>query len=234
MNTSSMDLPKIITVDGPSGSGKGTLCSLLARELDWPLLDSGAIYRIVGLAAVDAGLDLSDPAPLVELSKGLSIRFAAAEPGKTTRIFLQKDSCESEITDAIRSETVGSAASQVAALPDVRAALLDLQKQFATSKGLIADGRDMGTVVFPNAPIKVFLTASAQARAQRRYKQLQSKGEAGSLAALLQEIQARDDRDMNRSAAPLKPAEDALVLDSTKLSIDEVFEAVMAQVKSRI
>jgi cytidylate kinase len=229
MNTATLSAP-VIAIDGPSGSGKGTLCSLLARELNWALLDSGAIYRIVALAALAADTDLSSPPALTDLVAGLNISFEAAQPGKTTRIFLGGD----EVTDDIRTETVGEAASKVAAIPEVRAALLALQQGFCQLPGLVADGRDMGTVVFPNAPIKIFLTASAEARAERRYKQLQLKGETGSLAALLEEIQARDDRDMNRSAAPLKPASDAIELDSTQMSIEEVYQTVMQLVKERI
>lgn len=217
----------IVTIDGPSGSGKGTIASMLAKHLNWHLLDSGAIYRIVALAALQQNCDTHDAQVIKDLVDDLDIRFQAGEQaGEATQIFLAAE----DVSQAIRGEEVGAAASRIAALEPVRAALLQLQRDFYRSPGLVADGRDMGTVVFPQAKIKLYLSASAEARAQRRYKQLQSQGKDVSLAALLADIQARDDRDMNRPVAPLKPADDAQVIDSTDLSIAQVFEICLQAV----
>ncbi|MFW1677529.1 (d)CMP kinase [Pontibacter sp. JAM-7] len=218
---SSQQVP-VITVDGPSGSGKGTICQLLARELGWHLLDSGALYRLVALAAHHHGVALSNHEDLVVLAAHLDVQFLAQSdaPGG---VILEGE----EVTDAIRTEDVGKAASIVAAIPAVRDALLSRQRAFADTPGLIADGRDMGTVVFPTAEVKIYLDASAEERAQRRYKQLISKGVGASLQAILEDIKARDDRDMNRAVAPLKPAADAVILDTTRMSIEEVLAAVM-------
>ncbi|MGB0204890.1 MAG: (d)CMP kinase [Neptuniibacter sp.] len=218
----------VITVDGPSGSGKGTICQLLARELGWQLLDSGALYRLVGLAARHHGVELDDQEALVVLAAHLDVQFVAREDD-TVQIILEGE----EVTDAIRTEVVGKDASIVAALPEVRDALLGRQRAFAELPGLIADGRDMGTVVFPEASLKVYLDASAEERAVRRYNQLINKGLDASLQAILEDIQARDDRDMNRSVAPLKPAADAVILDTTKMSIDEVLAAVMDEARHK-
>lgn len=218
----------VITVDGPSGSGKGTICQLLARELGWQLLDSGALYRLVGLAARHHGVELDDQEALVVLAAHLDVQFVAREDD-TVQIILEGE----EVTDAIRTEAVGKDASIVAALPEVRDALLGRQRAFAELPGLIADGRDMGTVVFPEACLKVYLDASAEERAVRRYNQLINKGLDASLQAILEDIQARDDRDMNRSVAPLKPAADAVILDTTKMSIDEVLAAVMDEARHK-
>lgn len=218
----------VITVDGPSGSGKGTICQLLARELGWQLLDSGALYRLVGLAARHHGVELDDQEALVVLAAHLDVQFVAREDD-TVQIILEGE----EVTDAIRTEAVGKDASIVAALPEVRDALLGRQRAFAELPGLIADGRDMGTVVFPEASLKVYLDASAEERAVRRYNQLINKGLDASLQAILEDIQARDDRDMNRSVAPLKPAADAVILDTTKMSIDEVLAAVMDEARHK-
>ena len=218
----------VITVDGPSGSGKGTICQLLARELGWQLLDSGALYRLVGLAARHHGVELDDQEALVVLAAHLDVQFVAREDD-TVQIILEGE----EVTDAIRTEAVGKDASIVAALPEVRDALLGRQRAFAELPGLIADGRDMGTVVFPEASLKVYLDASAEERAVRRYNQLINKGLGASLQAILEDIQARDDRDMNRSVAPLKPAADAVILDTTKMSIDEVLAAVMDEARHK-
>jgi cytidylate kinase len=218
----------VITVDGPSGSGKGTICQLLARELGWQLLDSGALYRLVGLAARHHGVELDDQEALVVLAAHLDVQFVAREDD-TVQIILEGE----EVTDAIRTEAVGKDASIVAALPEVREALLGRQRAFAEFPGLIADGRDMGTVVFPEASLKVYLDASAEERAVRRYNQLINKGLDASLQAILEDIQARDDRDMNRSVAPLKPAADAVILDTTTMSIDEVLAAVMDEARHK-
>ena len=219
----------VITVDGPSGSGKGTLCQLLAKELGWNLLDSGALYRLVALAADHHGVELDDTEALTVLAEHLDVQFNTVEGFDGVRIVLEGE----EVTDTIRTEKVGGDASVVAAIPAVRDALLNRQRAFATEPGLIADGRDMGTVVFPDAPLKIYLDASAEERADRRYNQLINKGLGASLQAILEDIKARDARDMNRAVAPLKPAQDAIVLDSTKLTIDEVLAAVMEEVRHK-
>ena len=219
----------VITVDGPSGVGKGTLCQHLAQHLGWSLLDSGALYRLVGLAGVKHGIPLDAEAPLSELARNLDVRFEPGVAGEPTAVVLEGE----DVSDEVRSESSGALASQVAVLPRVREALLGRQKAFATAPGLVADGRDMGTVVFTGAPLKIFLIASAEERAERRYKQLINKGESVSLAALLEDIRARDKRDSEREVAPLKPAEDAVILDSSGLGIDEVFDHVLALVRER-
>lgn len=218
----------VITVDGPSGSGKGTICQLLSRELGWGLLDSGALYRLVGLAAKHHGVELDNQEALVVLAAHLDVQFIAREDD-SVQIILEGE----EVTDAIRTEAVGKDASIVAALPEVREALLGRQRAFAELPGLIADGRDMGTVVFPEAGLKVYLDASADERAVRRYNQLINKGLDASLQAILEDIQARDDRDMNRAVAPLKPAADAVILDTTKMSIEEVLAAVLDEARHK-
>jgi len=210
----------VITIDGPSGSGKGTISQLLAQNLGYHFLDSGALYRLTALAADHHNVDMDNEAALEVLAGHLDVQFDTA--GTKTKIILEGE----DVTDAIRVEKVSMNASRVAAYPRVREALLARQRAFQEAPGLVADGRDMGTTVFPDAKVKIFLTASAEERADRRYKQLIEKGESVSLRALLEDIQARDDRDMNRSTSPLKPADDALVLDSTSMSIREVLEAV--------
>jgi len=216
----------VITVDGPSGSGKGTLCQILANKLGWNLLDSGALYRLTALAAQKHGVAMDDEALLEAIAEHLDVEFKASESADGVQTILEGE----DVTSDIRTETVGGMASQVAAINDVRQALLGRQKAFQQKPGLIADGRDMGTVVFPQAPIKIFLTASAEARAERRYKQLIENGNSASLAAILEDVRARDERDTNRAVAPLKPADDALVIDSTQMSIEEVVETVLAKV----
>ncbi len=210
----------VITIDGPSGSGKGTISRLVAERLGWHLLDSGAIYRVLGLAAERAGLTAQQPAELAALARGLELRFEGE------RVLLEGE----DVSRLIRTEAAGNAASKVAALPQVRSALLEWQRACARPPGLVADGRDMGTVVFPDAAVKIFLTASAQERALRRYKQLKEKGLDANLARLVAEIQERDDRDQNRSVAPLKAPAAALEIESTSLSIDEVLKRVLARV----
>lgn len=221
--------PAVITVDGPSGSGKGTLCRMLAAELGWQLLDSGALYRLVALAAHHHGVSLDDKEALTVLAEHLDVQFSTEDGQDEIRIVLEGE----EVTDTIRTEKVGGDASVVAAIPEVREALLNRQRAFATEDGLIADGRDMGTVVFPSAPLKIYLDASAEERANRRYNQLINKGLGASLQAILEDIKARDARDMNRTVAPLKPADDAIVLDSTKLTIEEVLAAVLEEVRHK-
>lgn len=217
-----MTEPLVITVDGPSGAGKGTVCAILAETLKWHLLDSGALYRITGLASERKGIALSDEAAVAEVASNLDVRFEPGSEGVT--VLLEGD----DVTTTIRTEEVGGLASQVAALPAVRAALLQRQRDFRQAPGLVADGRDMGTVVFTDAPVKIFLTASAEERGRRRYEQLRSKGFNASLPALIDDIQARDERDSNRTVAPLRPADDAKVIDSTALSIDEVRDVILS------
>ncbi|WP_201543372.1 (d)CMP kinase [Psychrobacter sp. H7-1] len=217
----------VITIDGPSGAGKGTVCLRLAQALGYRLLDSGALYRIVGLKAFEAGLlnelSLTEQvvADITELTQSLDIQFL---PRDTGDVDIVVDGVN--VAGEIRNETVGGYASKVAALPSVREALLALQKNMANESGLIADGRDMGTVVFPNADAKVYLTASAEARADRRVAQLQQAGERADYSAILTSIQERDERDENRSVAPSKPAKDALVLDSSSMNADDVFAQI--------
>lgn len=224
-----MIVAPVITIDGPSGSGKGTIAGLLAKQLGWNLLDSGALYRLLAFAAGNHGVDLTNEEALKLLAAHLDVQFIAAGNGQGQRIILEGD----EVTDLIRNEQVGAGASQVASLPAVRDALLMRQQAFQEMPGLVADGRDMGTVVFPDAPLKVFLTASAEERARRRYLQLKAKGDDVNLASLLDEIQARDERDTQRAVAPLKPAADAILLDSTELSIEQVLERILSEVANR-
>jgi cytidylate kinase len=222
------DVP-VIAIDGPGGSGKGTVSRQVAGRLGWHFLDSGALYRLVGLAAEWHGIALDDETAVGGIAANLDVRFAAGSGGSLTQIFLEGD----EVTEAIRSEACGSAASQVAALPAVRTALLGRQRAFRRPPGLVADGRDMGTVVFPDAVLKIFLTASAAERANRRYKQLKDKGMDVSLGALRAEIEHRDRRDSERLTAPMRPAEDAVVVDTTAMSVDEVVERVVVLWRNR-
>ncbi|WP_435237066.1 (d)CMP kinase [Psychromonas sp. PT13] len=211
----------LITIDGPSGSGKGTVCHILAKKLNWHLLDSGALYRILAFVALQQHIELDNHVELTELALNLDVSFKSNGTGVDTLISGEN------VGDKLRTEIVAQAASQVAAIQAVRDALLARQKAFYQMPGLIADGRDMGTVVFPDAPVKIFLDASAEERAQRRFNQLQDKGFSVSIAQILSEIRERDFRDRNRPVAPLKPADDAIVIDSTSLSIDEVVDQVL-------
>ncbi|WP_269619440.1 (d)CMP kinase [Zhongshania aquatica] len=220
----------VIAIDGPSGSGKGTLCQKLARHLGWHLLDSGALYRLVGMAADKHGCAFDDEAAIAKLAANLDVEFIAGEPGEPTLVFLEGE----DVSGDLRTETTGMLASKVAVLPAVRRALLGRQRDFAKAPGLVADGRDMGTVVFTTAPVKIFLTASAEERAERRYNQLKSSGDDVNLATLLGEIRARDKRDSERELAPLKPADDAVHIDSSGLGIEEVFNRVLAEVNARL
>ncbi len=216
------DIP-VLTIDGPSGSGKGTISARVAQQLGWHLLDSGALYRLVALGAERHQIPLDDELALAKYAATLDVRFELDNIESVT--ILEGDI----VGDVIRSETCGNAASKVAALPAVRTALLQRQRDFARNPGLVADGRDMGTVVFPHAEVKIFLTASAEERAQRRYKQLKKKGISANLSGLLDEISERDARDSQRKVAPLKAADDALQLDTTSMEIDEVVEKVLQQ-----
>jgi len=219
----------IITIDGPGGSGKGTVAASIAKKLGFHLLDSGALYRLVGLAAVKRGISLQDEAALVPVAEQLAVEFRPSrQVERTLDVFLDGV----DVTDELRLETSGEYASLVAAKPGVRTALLKRQRAMLQAPGLVADGRDMGTVVFPEARVKVFLTASAEERAQRRYNQLIRKGESVNLRALLTEIRVRDERDINRPVAPLKAAEGALILDSTSLTIAEVENAILDYAKT--
>jgi len=217
----------IVTIDGPSSSGKGTISRRVAAQVGWHLLDSGALYRLVALAGVQKNVDPDDVAEHVMLAKHMRVQFGSEEGDEQVLLDGQ------DVTRELRTELAGAGASRVAAWPAVRAALLDRQRAFAMAPGLVADGRDMGTVIFPGARLKVFLTASAEERAQRRHKQLIEKGPAASLAALSREIAERDLRDSTRQVAPLKPAPDAQLLDSTGLSIDAVVERVLSLGRER-
>ncbi|MHA6203305.1 (d)CMP kinase [Dyella soli] len=218
----------VLTIDGPSGSGKGTISRRVAETLGWRLLDSGALYRAVGYAAGMEGLDLSDAEAMTRCAQTTRIRFQAAVDGTDTRVLVNGH----DATDELRTETAGAAASAIASIPSVRQALVDMQLGFRKAPGLVADGRDMGTVIFPEAPFKVFLTASAAERAKRRYKQLKEKGLGVTLATLQREIEARDARDASRTVAPLKPAADAVFIDTTGMGIDDVVAKVLAVVQS--
>ena len=223
-----MSVIPVLTIDGPSGSGKGTLARRVAEKLGWHLLDSGALYRLLALAGQRHGIDPQDELGHATLAAAMKIRFASDVVGDE-QIWLDNE----EVSRSIRTETAGEGASRVAAMPTVRSALTERQRQFAQLPGLVADGRDMGTVIFPSAQLKVFLTASAEERARRRYKQLKDKGFDVSLAALSQELAERDRRDANRAVSPLKPANDAVLLDSTGLSIEQVEQAVLTLAKTR-
>ena len=212
----------IVTIDGPSGSGKGTISRAIARHCAWHLLDSGALYRLVALAGVQAGLAAEDVAGHARLAAAMAVSFEVARDGSERVRLAARD-----VTADIRSEEAGQGASRVAAWPAVRAALLERQRAFARPPGLVADGRDMGTVVFPEADLKIFLTATPEERALRRYKQLKDKDSGVSLAALSREIAERDLRDQTREVSPLKPASDAWVIDSSRLSIEAVVERVL-------
>ncbi len=226
---------RIIALDGPSGSGKGVVANFLSTQYEFHLLDSGALYRLVGLAARRAGLLLQnlplDEAVLGEIARTLDVTFTATNnPEDPLAIMLSGE----QVAHEVRTDEAGVDASRVASLPAVRDGLFKLQRSFRQAPGLVADGRDMGTVVFPEADVKIYLTASAEARADRRYKQLKDKGISVTLHALFQSIQARDERDMNRAVSPLKPAEDAFVIDSTDMDIEEVLQKVDAIVTEKL
>ncbi|MEW7985794.1 MAG: (d)CMP kinase [Candidatus Thiodiazotropha sp.] len=214
----------VITVDGPSGSGKGTLAQRIAEALGWHFLDSGAIYRVLGLMVERAGIGGENVDKIADMAKVMPLSFDQG------RVLLDGE----DVSRIIRTETIGNAASKVAAIPQVREALLAWQRNYARSPGLVADGRDMGTVVFPQAKVKIFLTASAEERAQRRYKQLKEKGLGVNLARLTEEIRERDERDSKRAVAPLVASESAYQLDSTAMTIDEVYGQAMQIVSAAL
>lgn len=212
-----MNSVPVIAIDGPTASGKGSVAHLVAQTLGWSVLDSGALYRLTALAALRNGVAAEDAPALAQAAAGLDVRF------QNERIYLEGE----DVTDAIRQEQVGNLASRIAGYPDLRQALLARQRAFRVAPGLVADGRDMGTIVFPDAPLKVFLVAAAEARAQRRHKQLIDKGISANIDDLLQDLRARDARDMQRATAPLKPAQDARELDSSCLTLDQTVQAVL-------
>ena len=224
--TQSHKTPPVITIDGPAGSGKGTISQKVAEQLGWNILDSGALYRLVALAAEKKGVDFDADDSLSEIAEALDVTFMPCAGGGVS-ILLEGD----DVSLAIRSEDCGCAASKVAAVKPVRAALLERQRRFLDLPGLVADGRDMGTVVFPDAKVKIFLTASAEIRAERRLKQLKEQGINANLRGLIDDIEERDARDMNRKDAPLVPADDAIIIDTGKSTIDEVVSEVMSAVK---
>ena len=222
-----MHIP-VITVDGPSGAGKGTISHMLADTLGWHFLDSGALYRVTGQACLIEGVSWDDHVAVTEVARHLDVSFTAAASGEILVAYKGRD-----VSRDIRTEEGGRGASTVATIPTVREALLARQREFRQLPGLVADGRDMGTAVFPEADLKIFLTASARERAQRRYKQLIAKGVSVSLPRLLEDIEERDERDSSREVSPLVPAEDAIVIDSTATSIEAVFDQVMQKVTER-
>ena len=218
----------VLAVDGPSGSGKGTISRAVASELGWHLLDSGALYRVLALAAQAAGVGTGEAARLGSLARGLRIEFSQDGAGEERILLAGRD-----VTRAVRAEDTGARASELAVIPEVRAGLKELQRAFKRAPGLVADGRDMGTVIFPEAGLKIFLTASAQERAERRYNQLKLKGLTANLDDLFRDISARDERDQNRSISPLQPAADAVRLDTTGVGIPQVVASVMELARER-
>jgi len=220
----------VLTLDGPGGSGKGTIAQIIAGRLGWHYLDSGALYRVLGLTAQRRGIALDLEPDLCRLAETIRIDFTPQPDGTPSRVSVDGE----DVSAVLRTEQTGSLASQVAVLPDVRAALLQKQRDFRQFPGLVTDGRDMGTTVFPDATLKVFLTASAEVRAERRYKQLKEKGFNANLASILGEIRHRDQRDTERSVSPLKPADDAWILDCSALGIDEVVETVSSRLQARL
>ncbi|VAW65748.1 Cytidylate kinase [hydrothermal vent metagenome] len=218
----------IITIDGPSGAGKGTIAQNVASALGFNILDSGSLYRLTALASLNAGLALPEESAIAEIALNLPVVFKPTDSG--LQILLSGE----DVSEAIRKEEIGMRASKVAAIPAVRDALLARQRGFLEAPGLVADGRDMGTTIFPDAPLKVFMTASAEERAERRFKQLKAKGISANIAALVNDLMLRDEQDANRAVSPLKPAEDAVQIDTTEMGIDEVTQMVLDLAKQRL
>jgi len=223
----SISIP-VITLDGPSGAGKGTIAQQVATDLGFHILDSGSLYRLTALASQNDGIDLADESAIADVAANLAVVFKPTDNG--LQILLRGE----DASEPIRQEAIGMRASKVAAIPAVRDALLQRQRDFSEPPGLVADGRDMGTTVFPNAALKVFMTASAEERAERRVKQLKEKGINANIAALVADLKARDEQDANRAVSPLKPAEDAIFLDTTSMSIQEVTQKVLDLAKQRL
>lgn len=223
-----MSLPPVIAIDGPAGSGKGTISQRVAAALGWHLLDSGALYRLVGVALLHQGIDPADTAAAARVAAGMDVVFRSGD-GLATTILLGG----ADVTEAIRTEEASALSSRMGAIPEVRQALLLRQRAFRQAPGLVADGRDMGTAVFPDAPLKVFLTASAEERARRRHNQLKAKGESVNLGDLLRDLEARDARDRERPVSPLVPAKDAVMLDTTGMDIPAVTAVVLALARDR-
>ena len=220
----------VLTIDGPSGTSKGTISRMVADKLGWHMLDSGALYRLVALGALRHGYALDDEMTLADYARSLDVQFLTDSASGEPVVQLEN----TNVTDDIRTEVAGNNASKVAALPAVREALLERQRAFCAAPGLVADGRDMGTTIFPDAFLKIYLTASAEVRAERRHKQLKEKGISVSLPALVKEIAERDERDSQRSVSPLKPAQDAVVIDTSDMGIEAVFERVELLCKERL
>jgi cytidylate kinase len=219
----------VITIDGPSGAGKGTVARIVAEQLGWHLLDSGAIYRVLAVAAQHHNISVEDEQSLLPVAANLDVQFQTCNEGEGKVILEGED-----VSNAIRTEEIGALASKVAVFPRVREALLRRQRAFKVGPGLVADGRDMGTIVFVDAPVKVFLTASAEERAQRRFNQLKEKGFDVKISRLLDDIRLRDERDQNRKVAPLVAAEGALIIDSTELSVEEVVSKILSFINERL
>jgi cytidylate kinase len=219
----------VITIDGPSGAGKGTVARIVAEQLGWHLLDSGAIYRVLAVAAQHHNISVEDEQSLLPVAANLDVQFQTCNEGEGKVILEGED-----VSNAIRTEEIGALASKVAVFPRVREALLRRQRAFKVGPGLVADGRDMGTIVFVDAPVKVFLTASAEERAQRRFNQLKEKGFDVKISRLLYDIRLRDERDQNRKVAPLVAAEGALIIDSTELSVEEVVSKILSFINERL
>lgn len=222
------DIP-VITIDGPSGSGKGTISQLLAEHLNWHFLDSGSLYRILALAAKKQTIAFTDEARLADIAQHLNVKFITNNRGAAPQILLE----DADVTDIIRTEECGNNASAISALKNVRLALIERQRTFKQAPGLVTDGRDMGTIIFPEAQLKLFLEASLDERATRRFKQLQSKGMIADYSDVKNELLQRDERDKNRAIAPLKPADDAIIIDTTGLTIEDVFNKILPLIHDR-